>query len=174
MNPRLSSKSGSMTVIPTGMNNQPVRVLRTGLSFIEVLLATALLGAIMVPIMITFGASNSGIQMTSEELIAHTAALELLEQTMAVPFALLPTGQFSQEQMKNGQIMNPQLSPVTFRVSRVDGLDLERALVITPLVKNNVVRFKKVEIQITWTPRETSGNKRHITLKGLLANETEE
>jgi hypothetical protein len=144
--------------------------LTTGISMIEILFAVAALAAVMIPIATTFSASNQGIQMTSEEMAAHAAGLELLEQTMAAPFALLPTGDFPDTALKNGRKLDPGQKSLILRISPVFDLQLTRDLKVTALTKDTRVRFKKVEVTISWTSRDKQ-HKRSITLKGLLANE---
>ena len=109
------------------MNRHTLRPSR-GVSLIEVLLAAGVLAAVMIPVMITFGSSNRGINMTSEEFIAHTAGIELLEQTMAVPFALLPTGNFPNDAIQDNHVMDAKQSPLKFRISPVVGIKLEREM----------------------------------------------
>ena len=159
-----------MITTRSGMNKNTFWRRSRGVSFIEVLLAMAILSALMIPVMISFGASSSGIQMTSEELIAHTAAMELLEQTMAVPFDILPIGSFSGNQINAGQKIDETQSPLRYHISPTPDLAIVRSLKVTPLIKDNKTRFKKVDVEVTWVSRDGK-NKRNVTLKGLIANE---
>jgi hypothetical protein len=154
------------------MNSPGKRCSRAGVSLVEILLAAGILAAVMVPVMITFGSSNRGIIMTADEFLAHTAAIELLEQTMAVPFAMLPTGNFTNEQIQDGKPIDLRQSPLKFRVSEVPGLVIEREVDITPLLDaQNRLRFKKVDVRVRFSPADGKTKARVVDLKGLLANE---
>ncbi len=149
--------------MPCGMNRQ------RGLSLVEILIAVGLLAALMTPVLLTFGSGARGIQMTSEEFVAHNAALELIEQLAATPFALLPVGTFSDAQVRDGLPMGPS-HPLAFRISPVPGL--ERALEIKEIRSGAQVRFKRLEVRITLLDRSGKPGGRVVTLKTLVANET--
>jgi len=144
---------------------------KTGISLIELVLAAGILAALMIPVTLSFSLSSSGIQMTSEELIAHAAAMELLEQTMAIPFKLLPTGTFSHEKIQDQNVMDPAQSPVKFRISPVKDIEIRRKLEISPVIQNGKTRFKKIEVEISWNPKERKNDNRKILFRSLLANE---
>lgn len=150
----------------SGTNNR-----KQGISLIEILLAAGVLAAMMAPVFLTFGTSSQGIVMTSEEFIAHAAGIEILEQTMAVPFAILPLGSFKDSQIQDGKKLDPKQSSMIFRISEVEGAKIERELAITALFDNKRIRFKKVEVKIHWFPMDGKKSERTIVLKGLLANE---
>lgn len=142
---------------------------KIGLSLVEVLIAVGLLAALMTPVILTFSSGARGIQMTSEEFVAHNAALELIEQLAATPFALIPTGKFADSQLKDGLPMGPS-NPLSFRISQVPGI--ERFLEIKEIRSGSQVRFKKIEVRITLLDRFGKPNGRTIELKTLVANET--
>ncbi len=146
---------------------------KIGVSLIELMLASGLLAAIMIPVMLTFSSSSMGIQMTSEELIAHSAAMELLEQTMAAPFELLPLGKFTNDDIKDQRRYEEGASPLKFRISPVKDVEIRREMNISSVMKDNKIRFKKVEVDVSWSTRESKTAKRTISLKALLANEKE-
>lgn len=142
---------------------------RRGLSLVEILIAVGLLAALMTPVLLTFGSGTRGIQMTAEEFTAHNAALELIEQLAATPFALIPVGTFNDAQLRDGLPMGPG-HPLAFRLSAVPGL--ERALDIKEIRSGAQVRFKRLEVRITLLDRSGKPSGRTVTLKTLVANET--
>ena len=68
---------------------------KRGLSLVEITLSMAILIIVMLPTFMTFSSGSRGIQMTDAEFRAHSAAIELMEQTMSLPFDML----FSQNAM---------------------------------------------------------------------------
>ena len=140
-----------------------------GFTLAEVLVAAGVLSFLLVPIMLSFSAGNRGIQMTSEEFSAQNAAIELLEQLSATPFHLLPTGTFNNALIRSGGAMSPTC-PIRFHVSDIFGVD--REVKITELKKDGLLRFKKIEIVISWKALDGKGTPRSIALKGLVANES--
>ncbi len=141
---------------------------RTGLSLVEIMVAVGILSAIMSPIIFTFGAGSRGIQMTNEELIGHTAAIELVEQLQALPFELVPVGDYSDSKIKDGMAMGNG-SPMKFRVSDVP--EIQRRLSISELRKDGKLKFKKIVVTISIFGRDKKSVSRDVVLKTLMANE---
>jgi len=152
----------------SGMNNIFMRLYRRALTLVEILVAVGLLSAVMIPVMLTFGAGSRGLTMSAEDLTTHTAALELVEQMMAAPFDLVPTGVFSHDRIRDGQTMSPT-TPLQFHVSDVPGI--ERRMTVSEVSKNGVVRFKKIVVTVTMAGRDAKGSGRSVTVKTLLAKE---
>ena len=140
-----------------------------GLSLVEIVIAVGLLAALLTPVLFTFGAGTRGIQMTQEEFVAHNAALELLEQLSATPFALLPIGAFADAQLKDGLPLGPS-SPLKFHITAQPGL--QRTLEVKEIKSGAVVRFKKIEVRIALLDRAGKPSGRVVILKTLVANET--
>ncbi|MBI3039793.1 hypothetical protein HYY75_12240 [bacterium] len=139
-----------------------------GISLVEILIALTLLTALSIPVVTIFSAGTRGIQITSEEFIAHTAAIELLEQLMSAPFRFLPVGTFTDAQIKNGEPFDSS-TPWKYRIS--ENQNLIREVKISELKRNGKTRFKKIEVKIRWVPKEGKEAIRSVTLKSLLANE---
>jgi len=150
------------------MNEIRIDIKRKAITLVEILVAVGLMSAVMIPVMISFGAGNRGLSMSSEELTAHTAAIELLEQIMASPFDLVPTAIFRDDQIRDGQAMSPT-TPLRFHISRVP--DIERQVSVTDIVKNSRVRLKKVVVTVTLKSRDSGAQPRRFTIKSLLARE---
>ena len=124
----------------------------------------------MTPVMFAFGAGSRGIQMTQEEFVAHNAALELLEQLNAVPFALLPAGKFGDAELRDSLPIGSKC-PLKFHISQVP--DIQRGLEIKELKQGTSLRFKKIEATIVLLDRKGKPTGRTVVLKSLLANETQ-
>ncbi len=151
-----------MKATHSGMNNR-------GMSLVEILVAAGVLSLILLPVALSFSSGAKGIQMTHEEMTAHHAAIELMEQLQSLPFALVPAGNWSHDQIRSGQRLVPS-SPVTFQTTPLEGF--ERRLSVTELSKDGRVRFKKIEITVSWKGSDGKGPARSFSVKGLLANET--
>ena len=141
---------------------------RNGLSMVEILVAVGILAVVMLPVGLSFSAGSRGLQMTAEEFTAHAAGLELMEQLMAAPFSLLTPGTYADNTLWDGQPLAPG-SPLILHLS--PSLGFERRLVISEIRKGPVVRFKKLEVTITWKSREGAAP-RSFSLKSLYANES--
>ncbi|MBF0498544.1 MAG: type II secretion system protein [Candidatus Riflebacteria bacterium] len=139
-----------------------------GFSLVEILVAVGILAASMLPIALSFSSGNRGIQMTSDEFSAHSAAMELMEQMMSAPFRLLPVGTFKDANIVDGVPLGGG-SPLRLHISAIP--DLSRELVISEVKKGAMVRFKKVEVTVSWASKEP-GPRRSFSLKSLLANES--
>ncbi|MBF0405939.1 MAG: prepilin-type N-terminal cleavage/methylation domain-containing protein [Candidatus Riflebacteria bacterium] len=138
---------------------------RNAISLIEILVAVAILGFAMLPIAFSFSSGTRGIQMGFDEFLAHSAALELLEQTASIPFSVLPTGNFNNAAIQDGASIGG--TPLLFKISVSKGI--ERELKIEEIKKNGVIRAKKISVKVTW---ETSDKKKkQISLKIITANE---
>ncbi|MBF0543540.1 MAG: type II secretion system protein [Candidatus Riflebacteria bacterium] len=139
----------------------------SGFSIIELLVAVAILGFSLLPIAFSFSAGTRGIQMGVDEFQAHSAALELLEQTISIPFSMLPCANFNNTQIQEGMPLSPSF-PFKFRISPVPGI--ERELKIEDIVQNNLLRMKKVSVTISWQVPDRL-TKKSFTVKSLVANE---
>ncbi len=150
------------------MNKILITIHRRALTLVEILVAVGLLSAVMIPVMLTFGAGSRGLTMSAEDLTTHTAALELVEQMMAAPFDLVPTGVFPHDRIRDNQAMSPA-TPLRFHISDVPGI--ERRMTVSEVSKNGVVRFKKIAVTVTMTGQNAKGSGRSVTVKTLLAKE---
>lgn len=92
-----------------------------GISFIEVLVACAILALIMAPTVFTFMTGTRGLEITKEELIAQHAGVEIMEQLAAIPFKWLPTGDIPDESIADGCFIGAS-SPFQFHISASSGI----------------------------------------------------
>jgi type II secretory pathway pseudopilin PulG len=142
---------------------------RRGISLVEILVAVGLLAAIMTPVMYTFSAGNRGMQITHEELQAHNAAIELMEQILSAPLQLIPEGNYGHAGLKDLLPLGAG-SPLRLHLSEIP--DIQRELRITDLKKDGKLRFKKIHVTITLLDHTGKPTSRQVSLKTLLANET--
>lgn len=66
--------------------------MRHGFSLLETILATALLGAVMLLLFNLYPASAMAIRQSQEQLVADSIALSIFEECHAQPFSELPVG----------------------------------------------------------------------------------
>lgn len=64
----------------------------SGISLLEIVFATCILGLGMVPLLLLFEGSLGRVRVTRPDLIASTLSGEILDQMRLVPFADLPFG----------------------------------------------------------------------------------
>jgi len=137
-------------------------------TLVEILVAVALLSAVMIPVLFSFTAGSRGLAMSAEDLTVHTAAIELLEQVMAAPFDLVPTGTFANDRIRDGRPFSPA-TPLRFHISDVPGI--ERKLEIAEVMKDGRVCLKKVTVTIALSSADAKTPPRLFSLKCLLARE---
>ena len=94
-----------------------------GLSLVEIMLSMGILVVIMLPVFMTFSSGNRSMQVTESEFRTHTAALELMEQLISLPFGLIKAGSYKAGQIVDGQPFAN--SPVLFRLSQNPDLQPE-------------------------------------------------
>lgn len=141
---------------------------RSGLSLIEIVLSMGILSLIMLPVFMTFSSGNVNIQVTESEFRAHTAALELMEQIVSLPFNLIKPGSYDSSQVVDGaQIAK---SPVIFKIAPAD--ELKPSLKIEEIKRDNKVVFKKITVKIGFPSARAADKPREFTLKTLVANES--
>lgn len=140
---------------------------RRGISLIEIMLSMGILAVIMLPVFMTFSSGNMSIQVTEAEFRAHTAALELMEQIVSLPFNLIRAGSFDAGKIHEGGSYAG--SPVVFRVSADP--ELKSELKVEEIKRDNKVIFKKITVKVLYPAARNSEKKREFTLKTLVANE---
>ncbi|GAB4267152.1 MAG: hypothetical protein Kow0029_01440 [Candidatus Rifleibacteriota bacterium] len=139
----------------------------SGISLLEMLVSMGILGLILLPVFFTFSSGNKNMLLTENEFRAHTAALEIMEQTISLPFKLIPVGRFSSEELA-GKAANPALT-IPYKLS--GSADFRPTLEITEIKKNGRVRFKKISLSMHFQASKTDKREKQFTLKTLVANE---
>lgn len=140
---------------------------QSGLSMIEITLSLGILAMIMLPVFMTFSSGNRNMQITESEFRAHTAALELMEQIVSLPFKHIPAGAFPTEKVANGLPFGA--GPIAFRITPAENLFPE--LRIEDMKRENKTLFKKVTVKIRFPSTKNSERMREFVLKTIIANE---
>jgi len=140
---------------------------RDGLSMIEIVFSIGILSLIMLPVFMTFSSGNRNIQLTDAEFRAHTAAIELMEQTVSLPFEQIQSGEYTSDMIiDDGKFAD---GPVLFKLSPAE--DLWRSMKIEDIKRDNKILFKKVTVTIRFVAAPGSERIREFFMKTLVANE---
>lgn len=140
---------------------------RVGISLVEILVSMGILGLILIPVFFTFSSGNRNVMVSENEFRAHTAALEILEQLVSLPFELIPVRKFSAQEITGAEGKN--LPAVPFRIS--DNQEFKPEVEVTEIRKNGRVKFKKIVVGMSFPAAKTEKKVRKIELKTLVANE---
>ncbi|NLF96905.1 MAG: hypothetical protein GX569_09225 [Candidatus Riflebacteria bacterium] len=141
---------------------------RHGLSMLEIVFSIGILALIMLPVFMTFSTGNRNIQLTDAEFRAHTAAIELMEQIVSLPFGKITSGEYdSNAIVDGGQFAN---GPVLYKITTAD--DLWRTMKIEDIKRDGRVLFKKITVTIKFAAAPGSDRIREFFMKTLVANET--
>lgn len=140
---------------------------KQGISLVEILISMGILSMILVPVFFTFSSGSRNVMISENEFRAHTAALEIMEQLISLPFKLIPVGNIDTDQI-TGQDPD-KAPPIPFNIS--DNPDFKPEVKISEIKKNNRVRFKKIVVAMTFPAAKTEKRERRFELKTLVANE---
>lgn len=140
---------------------------KRGVSLVELMIASVILALIMLPVFLAFSSGNRNLKITSAEFMAHTAALELMEQIVSLPYDKIPLGVFNNDKIQKGKYMGN--SGVTFNIT--SRKNCKSKIILDAIEKNGKEKFKKVSIFIEFPETASSKKNRTINLKTLVANE---
>ncbi len=140
---------------------------KKGLSMIEITFSVGILAIIMLPVFMTFSSGNRNMQMTDSEFRAHTAAIELMEQIVSLPFSLIPVGNFGSEKVADGKGFGN--SQIQFKLA--PNPDMKHEVKVESIKRDNKIRFKKITVTIRFPAAKGSDRIRIFNLKTLVANE---
>jgi len=132
-------------------------------------MAVVVLGLALLPIAFSFTSSRQGLQLSLEELAAHQAAFELMEQLACIPAHLLPAGQYTNDQIQHEAPIGA--STLAFRISPDIGHNLYRTLTIDDVRHNGRVAMKALRVRVSWVGRD-GGPPKDFQMTTLLALET--
>lgn len=135
---------------------------------IEALIAFVLLSIILIPVISVLIAGNREIQMTVEELGAHHAGIELMEQLMTIPVRFLPVGIFEDTMIADNRQIAPGCA-FRFHVSPVAGI--KRKVKISETDNNLKLKVKTVEVFISLIENPSKVANREICFQSFLVNE---
>jgi len=145
------------------MNNST----RRGLSMLEIVFSAGILAMIMLPVFMTFSTGNRNIQLTDAEFRAHTAAIELMEQIISLPFGQIKSGEYESDVIVDGGQFAD--GPVLFKFSPAE--DLWRSMKVEDIRRDGKTLFKKVTVTIKYVAAPGSDRIREFFMKTLVANE---
>lgn len=140
---------------------------RIGLSLVEITLSMGILILVMLPSFMAFSSGNQGIQMTETEFRAHTAALELIEQIMSLPFNMIKPGFYNSSEITEGaKFAN---GPAVYHISFTK--EYKPSINIEDITKNNKVIFKKITVTIKYPITKGSNQERDFSIKVIVNND---
>ncbi len=134
---------------------------------IEIVFSIGILALIMLPVFMTFSSGNRNIMLTEAEFRAHTAAIELMEQIVSLPFKYLKAGEYADEAIVDGGNLGE--GPILFKISKIK--DIWRKMKIEDIKRDNKILFKKVTVNITFRAAPGAERIREFFMKTLVANE---
>ncbi|MEW6709489.1 MAG: prepilin-type N-terminal cleavage/methylation domain-containing protein [Candidatus Riflebacteria bacterium] len=140
---------------------------RSGISLVEIMVSMGILSLILIPVFFTFSSGNRNMMISENEFRAHTAALEIIEQLISLPFKHIPVGIFNSDAITGKT--DDDLGIVPFNVS--ENPDFKPEVKISEIKKNGRLRFKKIEVKIIYPAAKTDKRERKFVLKTLVANE---
>lgn len=140
---------------------------RNGVSLVELAIAASLFALMMLPVFLAFTSGNRNLKVTNSEFMAHTAAIEIMEQIISLPYDRIPLGHFVGNQVKTGKFMGN--SDIPFKITDRKGYVAD--VLIESLKKNGKDKYKKLSVTITFPEMTGSKKDRKVTLKTLVANE---
>ncbi|MBR4330132.1 MAG: hypothetical protein IKO19_00280 [Candidatus Riflebacteria bacterium] len=140
---------------------------KKALSLVEITISMAILIMVMLPSFLAFSSGSHGIQMTESEFRAHSAALELMEQTISLPFNMIKPGFYEEDVIKNGA--NFADTDAKYHLSFSS--DYKLSMTIEDIVKNNKVFFKKVTVNVKYPVTKNSDQKKDFSIKVIINND---
>lgn len=150
------------------MGNKKLRIKRKALSLVEITISMAILILVMLPSFLAFSSGNQGIQMTDSEFRAHNAAIELVEQTISLPFDMIKSGQYDESDIVDGA--NFADTPAVFHLSFSS--EFKPKMLIEDIVKNNKVVFKKITVTINYPVTKLSKQRKDFSVKVIINNDS--
>ena len=139
-----------------------------GLSLVEITISMAILILIMLPSFLAFSTSNQGIQMTDAEFRAHNAAIELVEQTISLPFNMIKPGVYDENDIIDGNQFAD--TPAVFHLSFPK--EYQPKMIVENIEKDRKIVFKKVTVTINFPIAKGSNQRKDFTLKVIVNNDT--
>ena len=140
---------------------------KRALSLVEITISMAILILVMLPSFLAFSSGSQGIQMTESEFRAHNAALELMEQTISLPFNMIKPGFYEEDVIKNGA--NVADTDAIYHLSFSS--DYKLSMTVEDIVKNNKVFFKKVTVNVKYPITKNSDKKKDFSIKVIINND---
>lgn len=140
---------------------------KKALSLVEITISMAILIMVMLPSFLAFSSGSQGIQMTESEFRAHSAALELMEQTISLPFNMIKPGFYEENAIKDGA--NFADTDAKYHLSF--NSDYKLSMTVEDIVKSNKVFFKKITVNVKYPITKNSGQKKDFSIKVIINND---
>ena len=140
---------------------------KKALSLVEITISMAILILVMLPSFLAFSSGSQGIQMTESEFRAHSAALELMEQTISLPFNMIKPGFYEENAIKNGA--NFADTEAKYHLSFSS--DYKLSMTVEDIVKSNKVFFKKITVNVKYPMTKNSDQKKDFSIKVIINND---
>ena len=140
---------------------------KKALSLVEITISMAILIMVMLPSFLAFSSGSQGIQMTESEFRAHSAALELMEQTISLPFNMIKPGFYEEDAIKDGA--NFADTDAKYHLSFSS--DYKLSMTVEDIVKNNKVFFKKITVNVKYPMTKNSDQKKDFNIKVIINND---
>ena len=145
--------------------NQLLR--KKALSLVEITISMAILIVVMLPSFLAFSSGSQGIQMTESEFRAHSAALELMEQTISLPFYMVKAGFYGEDEIKNGA----KFADTEAKYHLSFGSEYKLNMLVEDIVKNKRVVFKRVTVNVNYPITKNSEQKKDFSIKVIINND---
>ncbi len=142
---------------------------KNGFTFLELLTALTLLALLLTPVLYLLQSSTRGIAMNRDEISAHSAAYELLEQLLSIPYEDLPVGTFDPALISELQTTGSGTA-WPFHISNSG--PFSRSLEISEFSSDNRARYKKITVTLSLPASIASGTGRTFSRTVLYAKET--
>ncbi|MBF0499154.1 MAG: prepilin-type N-terminal cleavage/methylation domain-containing protein [Candidatus Riflebacteria bacterium] len=119
---------------------------RNGFTLVEILAAFFLLLLFLTPVLFLLQSSTRGITLTTDDIAAHCAANELVEQLLSIPYDEVPTGVFTDARIIDQQLIGSD-SSWPFRISVAE--KISRQIEICEISKDDRPRCKKIKVSLS-------------------------
>lgn len=141
---------------------------RKALSLIEIIISMSILIMVMLPSFLAFSSGNQGIQMTESEFRAHSAAIEIMEQTISLPFNMIKPGIYDRNEIVDGAKFAD--TDATFHLSFDE--NYQPKMEIENITRNNKVVFKKISVTINYPITKGAKQRKDFSIKVIINNDT--
>ncbi len=138
-----------------------------GLSLVEITISMAILILVMLPSFLAFSSGNQGLQLTESEFRAHNAAIELIEQTISLPFDMIKPGYYEESDIIDGA--NFADTPAIYRLSFSS--EYKPRMLIEDITKDNKVVLKKITVTINYPVAKLSEQRKDFSVKVIINND---
>ena len=144
-----------------------IEIKNKGLSLVEITISMAILILVMLPSFLAFSSGNQGLQLTESEFRAHNAAIELIEQTISLPFDMIKPGYYEESDIIDGA--NFADTPAIYHLSFSS--EYKPKMLIEDITKDNKVVFKKITVTINYPVAKLSEQRKDFSVKVIINND---